>query len=213
MDEQAHEVPVEQELLLFLADRAERKEGVDRASDHRDEPRREAARRERARGQADAGLARGADERGGRGRNRLRRRGGRWLRLPEFLPAYDAVSSLANLLELLAPVVRPLSELVAELPKSTVVHRQVRCPWALKGTVMRVLTEQMKGKETDLLDGIKITEPHGWAQVVPDANEPLVHVYAEGETEEEATGSRASCAPSSRRSSQVRWKAIRGRAA
>ena len=36
---------------------------------------------------------------------------------PEFLPGYDAVASLAKLLELLAPVERPLSELVAELPQ------------------------------------------------------------------------------------------------
>ncbi len=42
---------------------------------------------------------------------------------PEFLPGYDAVASLANLLELLAPVERPLSELVAELPRPTLVHR------------------------------------------------------------------------------------------
>ena len=44
---------------------------------------------------------------------------------PEFLPAYDAVASLCKLLELLAPVERPLSELVAELPVSTLVHRQL----------------------------------------------------------------------------------------
>ena len=56
---------------------------------------------------------------------------------PSFLPAYDAITSVTNLLQLLAPVERPLSDLVAELPQSTVVHRQVRCPWALKGTVMR----------------------------------------------------------------------------
>src|SRR4030095_14383929 len=43
---------------------------------------------------------------------------------PEFLPAYDGVASLCNLLQLLAPVDRPLSELVSGLPHSTVVHRQ-----------------------------------------------------------------------------------------
>jgi mannose-1-phosphate guanylyltransferase/phosphomannomutase len=62
---------------------------------------------------------------------------------PEFLPAYDAVASLCKLLELLAPVRRPLSELVAELPQPTLVHRQVACPWNLKGLVMRVLTERL----------------------------------------------------------------------
>ena len=103
---------------------------------------------------------------------------------PEFIPAYDAVASLCKLLELLAPVERPLSELVAELPASTLVHRQVSCPWSLKGTVMRVLTERMRDRDVDLLDGIKVFDERGWAQVLPDPDEPLVHIYAEGSTDE-----------------------------
>ena len=105
---------------------------------------------------------------------------------PDFVPAYDGVASLCKLLELLAPVRRPLSELVDALPQSTVVHRQVRCPFARKGAVMRVLTEQMRDREVDLLDGIKIFEDGGWAQVLPDPAEPLVHVYAEAPTQDEA---------------------------
>jgi mannose-1-phosphate guanylyltransferase / phosphomannomutase len=103
---------------------------------------------------------------------------------PEFLPASDAVASLCKLLELLAPVNRPLSELAAELPASTVVHRQIACPWALKGLVMRVLTERLKGRELDLTDGIKAFDERGWAEVLPDPDEPLIHLYAEGETDE-----------------------------
>jgi mannose-1-phosphate guanylyltransferase / phosphomannomutase len=104
---------------------------------------------------------------------------------PEFAPAYDAVASLCKLLELLAPVAKPLSEIVAELPESAVIHRQVRCPWARKGAVMRILTERMKGKKVDVRDGIKVFGEQGWAQVLPDPDEPLVHVYAEGHTPEE----------------------------
>ena len=103
---------------------------------------------------------------------------------PEFLPAYDAIASLCKLLELLAPVNRPLSELVSELPLSRVVHRQVPCPWAQKGLVMRVLTERLKDREVDLQDGIKVFDDRGWAQVLPDPDEPLVHVYAEGDSDE-----------------------------
>jgi mannose-1-phosphate guanylyltransferase/phosphomannomutase len=102
---------------------------------------------------------------------------------PDFLPAYDAMASLCNLLELLAPVEQPLSSLVAELPASTLVHRQLPCPWAQKGTVMRVLTERLKGRDLDLLDGIKVSDRRGWAQVLPDPDEPLVHIYAEGSDE------------------------------
>jgi mannose-1-phosphate guanylyltransferase/phosphomannomutase len=103
---------------------------------------------------------------------------------PEFLPAYDAVASLCKLLELLAPVKRPLSELVAELPTPTLVHRQLPCPWALKGLVMRILNERFADRDTDLLDGIKVFDERGWFQVLPDPDEPLLHLYAEGETEE-----------------------------
>jgi mannose-1-phosphate guanylyltransferase/phosphomannomutase len=102
---------------------------------------------------------------------------------PEFLPAYDAMASLCKLLELLAPVRRPLSELVAELPRPTLVHRQLPCPWALKGTVMRVLNERLAERDVDLTDGIKLFDERGWVQVLPDADEPLVPVYAEGATE------------------------------
>jgi mannose-1-phosphate guanylyltransferase/phosphomannomutase len=49
---------------------------------------------------------------------------------------------------------------------------------------MRVLTEQLKGRELDLTDGIKVIDDRGWAEVLPDPDEPLVHIYAEGETEE-----------------------------
>jgi mannose-1-phosphate guanylyltransferase / phosphomannomutase len=103
---------------------------------------------------------------------------------PEFLPAYDAVASLCNLLQLLAPVEEPLSSLLDTLPRSTLVHRQIPCPWALKGLVMRVLTEELRDRNVDLLDGIKVFDERGWAQVLPDPDEPLVHVYAEGETPE-----------------------------
>jgi mannose-1-phosphate guanylyltransferase/phosphomannomutase len=103
---------------------------------------------------------------------------------PEFLPASDAVASLCKLLELLAPVDRPVSQLAAELPGSAVVHREIACPWALKGLVMRVLTERLKGRELDLTDGIKVVDGRGWAEVLPDPDEPVIHVYAEGASAE-----------------------------
>jgi mannose-1-phosphate guanylyltransferase / phosphomannomutase len=103
---------------------------------------------------------------------------------PEFLPAYDAMASLCKLLELLAPVEGPLSALVADLPESHVVHRRIPCPWAQKGLIMRVLTERLKDRDVDLRDGIKVFDRRGWAQVLPDPDEPVVHLYAEGADEE-----------------------------
>jgi mannose-1-phosphate guanylyltransferase/phosphomannomutase len=105
---------------------------------------------------------------------------------PDFLPAYDAVASLCKLLELLAPIDKPLSELVSELPASTLVHRRISCSWSLKGAVMRLLTERLRDRKLDLLDGIKVLDSRGWVQVLPDPDQPLVHIYAEGRTVEES---------------------------
>jgi mannose-1-phosphate guanylyltransferase/phosphomannomutase len=101
---------------------------------------------------------------------------------PGFLPAYDAIASLCKLLELLAPVEESLSRLVAGLPRPTLIHRQVQCPWALKGTVMRILNERYADGDVDVTDGIKIFDDRGWVQVLPDGDEPTIHLYAEGET-------------------------------
>jgi mannose-1-phosphate guanylyltransferase/phosphomannomutase len=54
----------------------------------------------------------------------------------------------------------------------------------MKGTVMRVLNERFAEADVDLRDGIKVFDDRGWVQVLPDPDEPLVHIYAEGETTE-----------------------------
>jgi mannose-1-phosphate guanylyltransferase / phosphomannomutase len=105
---------------------------------------------------------------------------------PDFLAAYDALASTGKVLEILARADRPLSELTAGLPRSTLVHREAPCPWSMKGTVMRRLIEELKGMDTDHTDGIKVFEDHGWVQMLPDPDQPLVHIYAEGSTRQES---------------------------
>ena len=103
---------------------------------------------------------------------------------PDVVPGYDAVTTLCKLLELLAEQESPLSELVAELPRPTLLHRELACPWARKGLVMRLLNEHLADRRLDLMDGVKGYDERGWVQVLPDPDEPLVHLYAEGETED-----------------------------
>ena len=82
--------------------------------------------------------------------------------VPDFLPAFDAMAALCKLLQLLAPVTTSVSELVAALPDVNISQRTVPCSWALKGLVMRVLTERLADREVDLPDGIKVFENGGW---------------------------------------------------
>ncbi len=99
---------------------------------------------------------------------------------PAFLPAPDALATTVLLLELLARVARPLSALVDDLPETMLATADVPCPWRVKGTVMRLLIEQVKDLETSSLDGLRIQHPEGWVQVLPDADLPVVHLLAEG---------------------------------
>jgi len=49
-----------------------------------------------------------------------------------------------------------------------------------------VLTERLRDRKLDRTDGIKVFDERGWAQILPDPDEPLMHIYAEGRTEEDS---------------------------
>jgi mannose-1-phosphate guanylyltransferase/phosphomannomutase len=83
---------------------------------------------------------------------------------------------------LLALESKPLSGLAAEIPAATLVHERAAVPWSLKGLVMRELSERIREGRVDLADGIRVEDNGGWAQFVPDPDEPLFHIYAEGAT-------------------------------
>jgi len=101
---------------------------------------------------------------------------------PDFLPAFDAVATLAKLLDLLAKIGAPLSAVVRDLPRVHVAHERVPTPWERKGQIMRELVEQAGDGEVLLVDGIKTIEPDGWVLVCPDPDDPITHVWAEGQS-------------------------------
>ncbi|NLT34609.1 MAG: NTP transferase domain-containing protein [Gaiellales bacterium] len=99
---------------------------------------------------------------------------------PSFSSGMDAIYAYGKVLELAARKDRPLSRLVDELPDVYLTHNTVPCPWHLKGAVMRLMVEELKEKEVSLIDGIKVTtRPGQWVQLLPDADEPVFHIYAE----------------------------------
>ena len=105
---------------------------------------------------------------------------------PDFQPGFDAIMSVAAVLELLALEHKPLSELRAEVPPSALIHQRAPVPWSLKGLAMRELSERVTGLRDQQADGIRVEHNGGWAQLVPDPDEPLFHIYAEGATDDES---------------------------
>jgi mannose-1-phosphate guanylyltransferase/phosphomannomutase len=99
---------------------------------------------------------------------------------PAMLPSPDALYALGQVLELISTSDAPLSQLIGRLPVAHIVHLEVDCPWDLKGTVMRRMTERLHEGRVSLVDGIKVfLDKSEWALVLPDAEEAMFHVYAE----------------------------------
>ncbi|ASS74544.1 hypothetical protein CIG75_05720 [Tumebacillus algifaecis] len=99
---------------------------------------------------------------------------------------FDALYTLLKVLETLALSKLTLSELVASIPHFHMLRRDVPCPWEDKGRVMRLLIEEMKAETVELVDGIKVYKEGGWTLILPDSDEPLFRVFAQGVTEQRA---------------------------
>src|SRR5262249_24570731 len=105
---------------------------------------------------------------------------------PDFMPAFDATATLVKLLDLLASTERTLSSVVKRLPRLHIAHETVATPWERKGAVMREMVERAATRDAVLVDGVKVLHPDGWALVLPDPEEALTHVWAEGDSDQNA---------------------------
>ncbi|WP_003543258.1 mannose-1-phosphate guanyltransferase [Desulfotomaculum nigrificans] len=99
--------------------------------------------------------------------------------LQRYLMNFDALSALLRIIDFCARKGLTLQELVAEIPDFFLHKREVQVPWEAKGRVIRKLIEEQSGK-LELLDGVKVYHPNGWALVLPDPEEPVCRLFTEG---------------------------------
>jgi mannose-1-phosphate guanylyltransferase / phosphomannomutase len=99
---------------------------------------------------------------------------------PQLHPGFDAMFSIAKLIEMLTIQERSLADIRNDLPNICHKFCSVRCPWKVKGALMRYLVETHPTENLELIDGVKIVNPHNdnWVLILPDAGEPIVHIYA-----------------------------------
>ena len=94
---------------------------------------------------------------------------------PQLHPGFDGMFSIAKLIEMLTIQERSLATIRTELPR--VYHKSytVRCPWTV-----RYLVETHPAEDLELIDGVKISRNHddSWILILPDAGEPVVHLFA-----------------------------------
>jgi len=146
---------------------------------------------------------------------------------PQLHPGFDAMFCIAKLIEMLLIQERSLGQIWEELPRISHRWQTIRCPWTIKGALMRYLVETHPVESLELVDGVKVIDPgqvcnesfgkswkesvygrnggqnggrngghsdsysrrqdlsqcnrQNWILVLPDASEPLVHIFASGE--------------------------------
>jgi len=99
---------------------------------------------------------------------------------PQLHPGFDGMFCIAKVIEMMTIQERSLGQIKAELPRVTHRSYSVRCPWTIKGSLMRHLVETHSPDRLELIDGVKIFNysDDNWVLVLPDASEPIVHIFA-----------------------------------
>jgi mannose-1-phosphate guanylyltransferase/phosphomannomutase len=95
--------------------------------------------------------------------------------------------TIAKLLEFLTTQHVSLGDALRAVPSYHMAEGEIACPWETKGTVMRLLNQQYRDRLGEQIDGVKIMLADGeWVLVLPDADRPVFHVFAEAPSHEQA---------------------------
>jgi len=98
----------------------------------------------------------------------------------------DAPVGAALILQLLHEENRPLSKIVAGLPRYVIVKDKLDRPAASLDTVYDSLRAAFPGATADSQDGLRLSWADRWVHVRPSGTEPIVRVIAEAPTDLEA---------------------------
>ena len=95
---------------------------------------------------------------------------------------YDPMVSFIIILQYLTFENAALSEIKDSLPKSNAINTSIYCTIEEKASIMRLLTTDTDQDKIELIDGVRIKEKDAWVLILPDAVQPLIHLYGEGDS-------------------------------
>jgi phosphomannomutase len=98
----------------------------------------------------------------------------------------DAPVGAALMLQLLHEEDRPLSQIVADMPRYVIVKDKLDRPKASLDSVYEALRLAFPGAVADMQDGLRLSWVDRWVHVRPSGTEPIVRVIAEAPTNGEA---------------------------
>jgi mannose-1-phosphate guanylyltransferase/phosphomannomutase len=98
---------------------------------------------------------------------------------PSFQYNFDALHTVAKILELLVRTGLTLGQTRQMLPRRFYEHIEVSCSQEFKGGIMRKMSEDSVDLEASFIDGVRIQINQDWALVLPDQYRPVTHIIAE----------------------------------
>lgn len=107
---------------------------------------------------------------------------------PRISLVRDSLSAMSLILQLMAATGRPLSRLVAELPRRAMLKRKCECDAErIAGAIERVAAT-FADRQPDRRDGVWLRFEEGWVHLRASNTEPIVRIVAEAEDESAAAG-------------------------
>lgn len=106
--------------------------------------------------------------------------------LPEVHLGRDAPVGAALILQYLAEMEKPLSEIAADLPQYQIVKDKISIEGLDKNEIFARIETNAREAQTDKTDGIKLIYPRSWVQVRASNTEPILRIFAEASNRTDA---------------------------
>jgi len=103
---------------------------------------------------------------------------------PRINYAHDSIAALGHIVALMAERGQPMSALIAEIPRYTIVKREVVCPPQRAYSVLEELRRDIEApwaEEINLEDGVKLIGEDRWVHIRVSLTEPRIRVIAESD--------------------------------
>jgi phosphomannomutase len=106
--------------------------------------------------------------------------------LPDLHHGRDALVGVAMILQHLAETGKSLSEVVSELPRYAMAKNKAPLGDMSPDEALAGIAEKYRNERIDTRDGVKIDFDNGWVHMRKSNTEPIVRIYSEGRTGDEA---------------------------
>ncbi len=106
--------------------------------------------------------------------------------LPDVHLGRDAPVAVALTLQHLLEFGKPISELRAGLPQYVIVKKKIKIGRSNPDEILAGIKENHEYEQLDLIDGVKINREKSWLQLRKSNTEPIIRVFAEAPTREQA---------------------------